>query len=449
MIYFSAGIVAILFFTAVSYKIYKSLFNPVSIILWWWGGWLFVANLSITGLFLPSWRTNLLTCMFILFYTIGCFLYVGMRNIHKNKPVVNTKFLIDKTNENTKKLKKLGIFFTICLIIVIPFMLFYAYKGFNLVLTHGTSYRLVVIRTFHSAGELFPSKGIAYFFRVVIQSIIYAYLYYSICAFLITKNYKFIFISILIVILNSMVYFSRELIYLYLLIIMVVLFTSSGSLFVKNHNFIKAKAFIKKVGLILVFLLFFVSVQRAGHRKIFELIKVYVIDYHTAGFVLLDQELSDPKSILHTQYTYGLSSIGGIERVVVTLLRLIDPSIHSLVFDNREKHWEFTTVGFTDDGKEKKYNALYNIIYGLYRDFGMLYVLFGGFVIGFICSGFYVRWSIKGNIFDYLFFLILCVGLMMLSILSNGLESTPLWFSIILFYLFRKKFILKKSTINS
>ena len=446
-IFFIIGISVILFFSAVSYITFRTVLNPVSIILWWWGGWLLMANCSLTGLFLPSWRTNLLISVFLFSYIIGCFIPTAFhkRNYKLSSLKISNHIAIEKTNENYARIKKLGKFFSVCLMVVIPFMLYYAYVSVNAMLSYGPGYRMLIISSFHSAGVLFPSKFIAYFFRVVVASITYAYSFYAVSTFLFNRNYKVIFISFVLVILQSAIYFSRSDIYLILVVMLVAYFTFDSSFISKNSNVLRAKASLRKYFFFLFSVLLIITILRAGHSKIYELIRIYGIDYHTVGFVLLDQELSDPDSILHTQRTYGLSAVGGVERVVVTFLRRTDPNIHSIVFDNRAKHWAFTLTGFEPDGREKRYNALYNIVYGLYRDFGVVSVIVGGFLIGFICSRAFIRWVMKGNICDYMMFILLCVGLMMHSLLSSQLESTPLWFSIILFFFYKKVRIYKKS----
>lgn len=160
-----------------------------------------------------------------------------------------------------------------------------------------------------------------------------------------------------------------------------------------------------------------------------------VVNYHTVGFVILDNELNNNTSPINISNTYGLASLGVLERIVVLIIRRFDKSIDSVSGQNGEYLAEFRALGYNANDDQLNYNAFGTIFYTFYQDGGFIFVFFGMLIYGFFLSKAYYKVRCGND--SYIPFLYLLFQMGFNSVFFSPLESSIFWIVVILLFLFR------------
>lgn len=188
----------------------------------------------------------------------------------------------------------------------------------------------------------------------------------------------------------------------------------------------------KSVGKFFYVILFLVLlIQISSYRFGGDLIggmKRYIYGYHLAGFSVYDYHYNLTQSVIH-QHTFGLSSLGVFEQLFESLLRLLNIKYYAASAQNGDYLNDTVDIGIIETFQA---NAFGTFLFGLYRDFSLLGVLFGGFIYGA------VTWRLS------------CLGLRdwramacfyvlasswMMGMMVNPIEQPHFWLAILWIYL--------------
>lgn len=173
--------------------------------------------------------------------------------------------------------------------------------------------------------------------------------------------------------------------YLIIAVILLLSFLTYFGGFVKLYtNILRAIIPIS----ILLFLALWITLYR-GIKSFLDIFKLYVVTYHTESFSIFDSELNNPNSILH-EFTYGFSMLGGIERYwAFALNKLGFLYISQTDVVGGYLHNDFN-IGIDKMGSPILLNAYGSIFFTMYRDGGILGVIFFALLFGFLFSYFSV-----------------------------------------------------------
>lgn len=233
--------------------------NPLGLILLIWGTFLILSNFSITGLYVPSYSTQLIVILGLFSSVVGALL-------------TNVKKESDKKEENLKE-KKLFIFVFLFAGISIFILL---YKAIDIFLNYNTfeDYNRFIRANIEGKVQLF---GIGYFLGYINNitvAIIYSSLFISTSMFMINGKKRLFIFSFILIVLSA-----REGFMLIIIAIFMGVMMKYVNIKIK-FEYIKKYLFIVLLALLFIFL---VSITRGG-TDIMYLINRYIITYHTLGF---------------------------------------------------------------------------------------------------------------------------------------------------------------------
>ena len=332
----------------------------LSIFISWWMFWLIIASLSISGLYELNFYTYFIFVSFLIFTVAGSIFEKLLFNGAKNIPCT-TKLLRHYSLLN--KLLALILIFTI---IYIGISLFLFKDNFNPI-----TYRAIV---FTEDSPLYSNKYIGVLFSMILRPLYFACLFVGVACIIIYRDYKIFITGLSFLIIIAVAEFGRF--ELYLILIMLLYLSIMGVKFNRIYLY-------SSLGLILSMMIYISSLRSTVDENLIELLfHHYVINYHTFSFSIFNIDLINPTSRLH-DITLGFSSIFSIFDPIVILLRLSGFDIVPESGIMAKSLDEYRDIGLNSDGFSITANAFGSILYGLYRDGGLLFVLFFGFVYGF------------------------------------------------------------------
>jgi oligosaccharide repeat unit polymerase len=423
----------------VTYISFKKLFNPLSIIILWWSGWLFISNFSFTGLFIPSGYTQFLVLLMLIGFTMG-----GMISYSPLRTDVITDISNKEFYSKYKKIYKLNLF-------IFPIVAYYLYRAVEIFLSEGLlGYRNAVFEEVggvEGSSLLFKYASIEYLYNNIISPVIFLSLILSTIFYILFNDKKFILISITLVIMEAALRLGRFPFY-YIIVFFLLstwfLYDKFGQKSISFVNFrnIKKKAFkIIVFVIILLVLITFMSILRTdddeNHEGIADMLQVFLIDYHTVGFTLLDAEITDDNSILNKKMSYGRSILGGLDDPVIILLRRFDKSLISTVREAATERYKHIIVGY-NDGFPKTSNAFYTVISSLYIDGREPFILYMSAFFGFVLSCYYRKWLMNGFLSD-LAILLYFTHFALFSIFMSLSEGSMFWTVLFILIFLNKK----------
>ena len=220
---------------------------------------------------------------------------------------------------------------------------------------------------------------------LIIPSILLLYIIGLKNHFFFNKN-KIFFISIILLLIDSVIMFGRLNLYYMLLLYFfsAFIFSSYKSIF----KFILDRIRIKNIFIISIFilvLLFFTILRSVEDSDFLTSSFSGFIDYNIIGFKIFDANLNNPSSIIHS-HTFGRSLFGQVDSLFSILYRLIvDKGFLPANSENAKYLDTFIDLGLKD---VKNVNAFGTVFFTLYRDFGysgiILFPFFFGFLINLI-----------------------------------------------------------------
>nr|WP_082280490.1 O-antigen polymerase [Leptospira interrogans] len=210
------------------------------------------------------------------------------------------------------------------------------------------------------------------------------------CGILFTiKKMRILILGAILTIMETLMFLGRFGFYYVLIVLILVLMIKV---------FRNRKSFLNSISLIYIFIatcillgVFFMSALRNSNRQFDfrEFLNIYIIDYHTESFSIFDSELKDEKSLLHER-TYGRASLGTLESSFSVALAFFRIPLRIQVqsdliggYLNKNR-----IIGYSKDGRPKEYNAFGSVLFTLYKDGGIPFIIGMGILFGFCVAKF-------------------------------------------------------------
>jgi len=352
----------------------------------WWFLWLFISTFSLSGLDIPENNTYYLFITMLSSITFGGFVYLVSKSAKKINNNPNKKLSLSSKTQSSKYswLRKI---YLANYLLAFPVTGFFFLKAIRLFISNPlalSSYRTDVFQS----DILFGSEQIQLIYDLIISPIALTSLFIGISLYILTGELKLFLISSLTLLMEAIMMAGRFKIYL-IIVLLVISFFYKKSLNI--WSVFRTEVNDKKIITILFFaiiLIITISILRSSSD--FDpvgLMERYLIDYHTVGFSLFDQDFNNQQSLLNQDKTYGMSSLGTLERLFVLLLRRFDTSIDSSSLEVGRALSEFRILGYRD-GKAIILNAYATVLYSIYRDGGLIATLILPSIYGFFLAKF-------------------------------------------------------------
>jgi len=390
------------------------------IIFFWIFGLCFLSNFSIGGLYPVTYVTGILVGIGLIGYIFGISFYGVKKTINDTRHV---------------RLNKLINSYNYLLYLILPFILILLVKFIILIVSDPSAVtRQSLFGNSDSHSILFGSQAIELLYIIFIASFIKVLVIIGFYLSIQTKRIKYLLIANLIFIVDSIIFLGRGFIleFIFQLIFYILIY--------KYINIKLSKFYKFSTLFIVIFLIFFGSIisKVRGDSDVINLTDFFysqVVNYHTVGFVILDNELNNIRSPINISNTYGLATLGVLERIAVLIIRRFDKSIDSVSGQNGEYLAEFRALGYNANGDQLNYNAFGTIFYTFYQDGGFIFVFFGMLIYGFFLSKAYYKVRCGND--SYIPFLYLLFQMGFNSVFFSPLESSIFWIVVIVLFLFR------------
>lgn len=346
--------------------------TTILIVTSWWYLWLFVSSFSLTGLKVPSLETYSVYLTMLIFFTIGSFAY-SSKLINKKQSEMDGLSLTKISKKTNVQICLLTNF----LIFIATPVVFYFFSKSILIIGSSSDldfFRGAVFGDEHSESIIFGPGWVAYLFNSIIMSSIYIGLFVGSFVFALYGRKKLFVISSILMIASGIMMLGRFNIYLVMIFFLFSLYLEKAKIISKVKKIVIAL-------MIFITLIFSVGAMR-GFDKVGEQVAMFVVDYHTLGFSLFDNELHAPESSLNSKDKFGFASLGIIENSFFILLRKIGLTQRLGAVADVDLN-SFRDLGDAESGP-KFYNAFGTIVYSLYYDGKIFFVIFLSFIFGYL-----------------------------------------------------------------
>ncbi len=377
---FMIFLITIFLYTLMYFKT-KRYTNPLGLILLIWGTFLILSNFSITGLYVPSYSTQLIVILGLFSSVVGALL-------------TNVKKESDKKEENLKE-KKLFIFVFLFAGISIFILL---YKAIDIFLNYNNFKEYIMFTKASEEGDiaLYGTGYLLGYINNITVAIIYSSLFISTSMFMINGKKKLFIFSFILIAIYTIVLSAREGFMLIIIAIFMGVMMKYVNIQIK-FKYIKKYLFIVLLALLFIFL---VSITRGG-TDIMYLINRYIITYHTLGFTMLDLELQNQYSYLNQNFTYGRASFGFFEQFIAIYTKLIDRDLFTALFTEVRQHIHLQAIVGEDEKGYMRFNSYYTALYPMYLDFRFYGVIFICGLYGYFITKFYLKWKINSSMYGF------------------------------------------------
>ncbi len=403
-------IVASLLFVGGAYYKSRDLVNPVSVLAFWWGTWLVVANVNPVGLYEPSAYTQFLYLLMLGSVTIGAL-------------VARPKTVSDPERENERVVQKwrwvaVGLvpFALVCIALF--------YKAYTSYLTTPSLVGRGDI--FGESSILFPSQISQLVYHAISRPMLLAGLIAGLVLFAVRRSSLLLVVITGLYLLDAVMMLGRRELYLYLFIAGFVIFVMiRGDV---SRRVRRARVYGTAFAVLLASAILLVTTWRLGGTfDVGRIVERYVVQYHTGGLTIFDQERTDPNSRLNTHLTMGRSTLGTIEKGSVLLLfRKIDSSVRSEVNDTGSYFTEFRKIGYGDGGPGIYMNAYNTILYTLYIDGREVAVAGLSLLYGYFLMSHYLAWRRQRRLHSFMVCTLLA-AIGFIGLFNSPLEGPELW----------------------
>lgn len=407
-------VVSVLALLIVSYAKCRDILNPVSVLLLWWGIWLAVANINPINLYEPSPYTQFLYIIMLGAMAGGAWLAI---------PLISQD--VNKENKRVVRKWKWGTLLLVPAALLIVALFYKAY----------TSY-LTDIATvsredmFGSGGLLFPNQQAQLVYTATVRPLLLAGLIAGLALF-VTRQKKWpLVIMAGLYVMESVMMLGRRNIYLLLFLVAFTLFVMVQGKASRSIRVARRYGVLIVVSLLAALLL--ITSWRVGDTfDVERVVERYVVQYHTGGFTIFDQERQDPNSMLNERIGYGRASLGTIERATAILIfRRVSNTARSLNNDFGSELSEFRKVGPGDGPPGIYMNAYNTILYSLYIDGREIAVILLPMVFGYFIMGHYLAWKRQQRIHS-LMICVLLSGIGFVGLFDTPLSGPELWGTLI------------------
>lgn len=394
----------------------------ITFILLWWFFWLNVSSLSVAGVIVPSERTYGIYVFFLVSLFVGSIIYkFYFDRYHLVLPVSSMS-----RQEHDQRLYAFCA--KVLLYVVAPFVIYYLLKALWLMihLDSMAGYRAIAFGLNGEPSPIFHDiKIVMHVYNHIVTAALFAIFFVGVTAYINYGKYKLLLLSSVLLIADALITMGRVNMYVVLLFI-------SIAFFIKNGLSFKSLIRYAPVFLLPFSIIYFVTEKRMPDVGVKQIVDLFVVNYHTFGFAIFNASLNDTHSVLNHYRLWGEASIGSIDFIVKRAIQLFDPSAQigmSMVGDYLSTNMQ---LGVDQMGNPIFANAFGTILFPLYLDGGVSFVIIGGLLFGF----FITRSS-------YLFFstnsLNQLVGLLLFYMLYFGTMSPVLsgnWLVTLLFIVF-------------
>lgn len=356
----------------------RSVFNPITFVFTYFYGFLFLSQLSVTGVDSPG----VLAVSYFLLSIASAFFGAVLA---KRKKVISHDLAFRKN-------KKL-LLFLIYVFCVIPVLIVLLMSFYNII---NSGYAQYVHKARFEDNEVYVSGSMlteSILSRVSRPLSLVAAIVGS--ALLFVKKEKHLFyIGVFLLLSFSFIYVKR------IDLMGLVVIYLAGVLSIRRENFFREKIKVYISLSLMGVVIFYISVFRASSYSFYELILHYGVGYHTFGFALFDVALSDPSSHLHDLVFPGTTIFSTFDFVLNQLygiLGLKHTPISSYLYANELGQPVF--MGYNSfNGREIAPNAFYTSLYPIYRDMKVVGLVLVPFIYGYLFSKEYLTFSYHNNL---------------------------------------------------
>lgn len=397
-----------------------------SVVLIWLTFWAMLSNFSLGGLYSPGFDVNFVVALGLFGFWIGTKL-TGQRRISG----------VDCWTDAPRALVQIHTAFKITAVICASVQFILVLKFLKIFLEDRSLLnRQDLFGNIDNPSILFESQPLALLYLVFIQTAQKIAIVTGFALSFYTKKIRYILIGNVLCLVDSLLFLGRgallEFIFQMLFYVLI-----SRELRQKMPRYFKKFILLFVPCLIILGSVIGVLRGDADSVDLNSFLKNQVVNYHTVGFVILDQELTQPQSRLNNNMTFGLATLGGIERLLVLGIRRVDKSIDSVSGKNGEYLAEFRVVGADENSNDLNYNAFGTIFYTFILDGGLFYVFCGMLVFG-VWLAKERLWFLNGRFANVTTLYVLFQAALN-ALFFSPIESTTFWLVIVALYFIRKR----------
>jgi len=407
-----------------------SIINPVSFFISWWGLFVFVSGLDISGIRLPRNGTYLLIFLSMTMFSVGGITFLSSisdNSITGKKDGTRVRNLLD---ENIK----IRFFLYFQLIVTVILMIF-AKKGLNMLssLDPGT-YRYMV----------YTDYGIFQGHKVLVNYILRPAVFAGalitmsgVITGLIPK--KYFGLAVLNMFIYSIVILGRS------SIVMVIMCFFIALLYYASVHKIKFRK--RYVMLILIPVIFLISLsifrksQYVSGKSGSDIIVDYFIWYLTGPFTALDYFLNTYREGADYDFSFFRMTLSGLEDVIEPALRKVFPEFNQIF----RKYTEILGIYRDFGGPATHHNSHYTMLFTFFTDAGVAGVAFYSYLTGAVISAVYNSFRKKTDLFN-LSALTLLTYLCMLGTTRWDFMFSWSWMTIAVIFFVSRKFVFENRT---
>lgn len=397
-----------------SYNRFRSYLNVISIFT---GIWCIFGALSSCGAYnvrIPGMRVHLYAWIFIII--VDSIWLICARRRGKEQTVAHREGIALHVRAKVVQI--------IALLLICPFFL----KVTRIVLSHGG---LATVRQMYFSGTNFTSLYQDLLFRLIPMGMFNALIiYYTFFAFE-TKYYRGLVYALLNTLFVTLMNGGRY--SLILLLYSIVIIMTAGKVDVSNLKLSsRYKKKIRNFTVVLLSILLLVTLSRG--QKIIR--NIYL--YFAGSLSYLDYIVENPSLFALDRPLYGYLTFGAIAEPVVLVLKVLG------ITKVKVPSYEFNIYcqNYYDIGNGMEvipFNANTSILYYFLRDFGVIGVIIGACVFGWLTVTAYNNWQ-KGNRFWGMVFLYLGNSMFNSLMTYQLIGPTPAIIVFTLYLLTQKKF---------
>ncbi|WP_412499849.1 O-antigen polymerase [Shewanella chilikensis] len=391
--------------------------KPFLFILFWWLFWQFINFMEIIDVRAASMLTNIIYILMYISMVVG---YYSLKiTLSRNSyPIAENKlhrhYVKRNNSEPSEKINLFYLFFCFCLL----FVGLYKSEAFSLSFID----YFLKMRGTNATGDVSGISLLDNFIKLFIVPMILASSVFEMTK--IKKHNKIYWGKVLFVFLNILAFTYmfqvNYIIIVFLFLIYLYMIDSESSSIYKSWTF-------KLIFTFFFSLLTLLALNRFGVFDIFGALLYYPATYFSISFSLFDYNLQG-LSIIH-EHTYGLSILGYFSVLPFTLFKVIGWESFDYIptaLENVTHNSECIYLG-----GQKCYNAFGSVAFSLYRDFGLLGIVFGGFLYGFSLS--YLNFKRNNNIYlEMCYYYLLVMGLV--GIMVSPFDLPYFWFVFIFIF---------------
>ena len=189
-----------------SYIKFGSIISPVSIVASWWCLWLFVANFSLTGIYIPRAPTQ--TLVLVMLFAMLCGSILATTRAKSQ----GTTALLQNRN-----LHKRWRYLYLAIGVFSPAVAYYFSKAISIFLSEGVlGYRDAVFGNADRPSVLFESNYVEWIYALVVSPIIFSSLIAGVVFYLSFRDRKLLAVSLVMIAMDAVLRLGRFNFYFFL-----------------------------------------------------------------------------------------------------------------------------------------------------------------------------------------------------------------------------------------